>query len=59
MEGEEAVIESLDGTFEPFVIHYAEATFIPAAVGQFILRPYGASLHDKLAVIKVSYPHMA
>ncbi|MCR0335268.1 class I mannose-6-phosphate isomerase [[Clostridium] innocuum] len=59
VEGEEALIESLDGTFEPFVIHYAEATFIPAAVGQFILRPYGASLHDKLAVIKVSYPHMA
>lgn len=30
LEGEEAVIESPSGAFEPFVVHYAETFIIPA-----------------------------
>ena len=37
-EGKEAVIESLDQSFEPFPIHYLEATFIPATIKGFRIR---------------------
>ena len=33
VEGDEAVVESPDGAFEPFVVHYAETFVVPAAVG--------------------------
>ena len=39
VEGEAAVVESPEGKFEPFEVHYAETFIIPAAVGDFILRP--------------------
>jgi mannose-6-phosphate isomerase class I len=43
VEGDEAVVESPDGHFEPFVVHYAETFIVPAAVGPYTIRPYGAS----------------
>lgn len=43
VEGEEAIVESPDRTFEPFVVHYAETFVVPAAVGDYVVRPYGAS----------------
>ena len=39
MEGEAAVIESPDGAFAPFEVHYAETFILPAAVGAYTLRP--------------------
>jgi mannose-6-phosphate isomerase class I len=39
--GEEAIVESPDGAFEPFVIHYAETFIVPAAVGAYTIRPFG------------------
>jgi len=39
VEGAEAVVESADGAFEPFVVHYAETFIIPAAVGRYTIRP--------------------
>lgn len=53
VEGEEAIIESLDGSFEPMVLHYAEAVFMPAAVGQYMMKPYGKSKNQELAVLEI------
>jgi hypothetical protein len=39
VEGEEAVVESPEGLFEPFVVHYAETFIVPAAVGAYRIRP--------------------
>jgi hypothetical protein len=41
VEGEEAILESPDGSFEPFVVHYAETFIVPAAVGAYRVRPAG------------------
>ncbi len=43
--GELGVVESVDGSFEPFEIHYAETAIIPASVGSYkIVSPKGASI---------------
>ena len=39
VEGHEAVVESPDGRFDPFTVHYAETFIIPACVEKFTLRP--------------------
>lgn len=39
VDGEEAVVESPDGTFEPFTVHYAETFVVPACVGKYSIRP--------------------
>jgi len=41
VEGREAVVESVEGRFEPFVVHYAETFIVPAAVGPYTVRPLG------------------
>ncbi len=53
VEGEEAVIESLDNRFEPIIIHYAEAIFIPADAGQYIIKPCGLSKEQECAVLEI------
>jgi mannose-6-phosphate isomerase class I len=45
VEGQEAVVESPEKAFEPFVIHYAETFIVPAAVGPYTIRPNGACRH--------------
>ena len=40
IEGEEAIIESPNGAFKPFVVHYAETFIIPANVNEYIISPY-------------------
>jgi hypothetical protein len=52
VEGREAIIESPDGNFEPFVVHYAETFIIPAAVSSYTIRPYGESEGKQCATIK-------
>ncbi len=52
IEGEEAVVESPDGLFEPFVVHYAETFIVPASVGDYIIRPYGKSEGKRCGTIK-------
>ncbi|MBP3853728.1 MAG: class I mannose-6-phosphate isomerase [Erysipelotrichaceae bacterium] len=45
VEGQEARIESLDGSFAPFVLHYAETMIVPAAVkGYKIVNPTGQTI---------------
>ena len=52
VEGDEAIVESPDNAFAPFVVHYAETFIIPAAVGPYKIRPHGASLGHEVATIK-------
>lgn len=52
VEGEEAIIESPDRSFEPFVVHYAETFIIPACVGEYTIRPYGQSEGKECVTIK-------
>ncbi len=54
VEGEEALVESLDGAFEPFAVHYAETFIVPAAAGPFTLRPHGPSSGGECATIKAN-----
>jgi mannose-6-phosphate isomerase class I len=39
VSGDEAVVESPLGGFDPLVIHYAETFIVPAAVGAYTIRP--------------------
>ncbi|MGL4800065.1 MAG: class I mannose-6-phosphate isomerase [Cellulosilyticaceae bacterium] len=52
IEGEEAIVESPTGAFEPFVVHYAETFIIPEAVKAYTIRPYGVSEGKKIATVK-------
>ena len=52
VEGEEAVVESPAGAFEPFVVHYAETFIVPAAVGAYTIRPHGPAEGRECATIK-------
>ena len=52
VEGREAIVESPSGAFEPYVVHYAETFIIPAAVGEYTIRPYGESEGKECATLK-------
>jgi hypothetical protein len=52
VEGEEAVVESPDGMFEPFIVHYAETFIVPASIERFVIRPSGPSIGQTIATIK-------
>jgi mannose-6-phosphate isomerase class I len=52
IEGEEAIVESPTGAFEPFVVHYAETFIVPAQVGSYTIRPHGTALGRQCATIK-------
>ncbi len=41
VEGREAIVESPEEKFDPFVIHYAETFIVPAGVGAYTIRPHG------------------
>ena len=52
LEGDEAIAESPDAAFEPFVLHPAETFIVPAAVGRYNIRPRGPSAGKEIATIK-------
>lgn len=52
VEGAEAIVESPAGEFPPLVVHYAETFIVPAAVGRYTIRPYGATVGSECATIK-------
>ncbi|NTS42565.1 class I mannose-6-phosphate isomerase [Flavisolibacter sp. BT320] len=52
VEGREAIVESPSGAFAPFVIHYAETFIVPAAVGDYTVRPHGESEGSRIGTIK-------
>ena len=51
VEGDEAIVESPTGAFEPFTVNYAEAFVVPAAVGAYTIRPAGAGASGELATL--------
>jgi hypothetical protein len=57
VEGDEMIVESPSGTFEPFVVHYAEVFIVPAKVGVFTIRPYGAGEGQKCGTLKAYVRH--
>ena len=52
VEGKEAIVESPKGSFDPFVVHYAETFIVPAAVGAYTIRPGRESEGSKCRTIK-------
>ncbi len=54
VQGREAIVESPDGAFEPFVIHFAETFIVPAAVGDYTIRPHGDAIGTECATLKAS-----
>ena len=52
VEGREAIIESPDGQFEPYIVHYAETFVIPANVKEYTITPYGESEGQRCATLK-------
>ena len=52
VEGEEVIVESPSGAFEPFVVHYAETFIVPACVGEYTIRPHGVSEGKMCGTIK-------
>ena len=52
VEGEEAIIESPQNAFEPYVVHYAETFIIPAAIREFTIRPHGLSEGKEIMTLK-------
>ena len=50
VDGETALIESPEGKFAPFEVHYAETFIIPACIGRYTIKP----LCDKCMTIKAS-----
>ena len=57
IEGREIIVESADGSFEPMFFHYAETFIVPAAAGNIVISPYGASPGEKCGVIKAFVRH--
>ncbi len=52
VDGREAVVESPDGSFEPFTVHYAETFIIPGSISRYTIRPCGESEGRKCMVIR-------
>ena len=52
VEGDEVVVESPSGAFEPFVVHYAETFIVPAAVGPYTIRPVDEKPAREFATMK-------
>ncbi len=57
VEGEEAVVESPEGVFAPFVVHYAETFIVPAVVGAYTIRPKVPNPSRPLATLKAFVRH--
>lgn len=52
VQGEEAIVESPYGAFEPYIVHYAETFIVPAAVGSYTIRPHGTAVGAECATVK-------
>jgi len=52
VQGSEAVVESPTGAFEPYIVHYAETFIVPAAVGEYRIRPHGDAIGTECATMK-------
>ena len=53
VEGKNAYIESTDGSFAPFEVHYAETFIIPAEVKEYRIVPGEEPVKVMLAKVRV------
>ncbi|MBQ1444683.1 MAG: class I mannose-6-phosphate isomerase [Renibacterium sp.] len=51
VEGAEVLVESPDGAFAPFPLHYAETCIVPAAVGRYRITPVSAGDAGRCGVV--------
>lgn len=54
VEGEAAVVDSPDHSFEEFIVHFAETFIVPAAVGKYRVRPMLCGPNAKCATIRAA-----
>lgn len=52
VEGAEALVESPEGAFAPFHVHYAETFIVPESVKSYTVRPCGESQGQPVTTIK-------
>jgi len=52
IQGDEAIIESPERAFEPFVVHAGIPVIIPAAVRPYNIRPHGLSAGKEIVILK-------
>lgn len=52
VEGEGAVIESVDGSFTPYEVHYAETFILPAQVKECVIRPISGEVKILRATVR-------
>ena len=52
VDGRGAVIESVDGSFPPYEVHYAETFIIPASVKRFIVMPLDGEVKVLRATVR-------
>ncbi len=52
IEGSVVLVESPEGLFEPFEVHYAETFIVPAAVGSYRIVPLGNQDGQEYATLK-------
>ena len=52
IEGDTAVVESVDGSFESYEVHYGETFIIPAQLGKYKVTPAGNADKKKLGLIQ-------
>ena len=54
VEGDAAIVESPDGAFEPYLVHYAETFIVPAAVGAYRIERTENARSARFATVKAS-----
>ena len=52
VEGDEVLIESPAGDFEPYIIHYAETFIVPANIPVYTITPHGSSTGKECGTLK-------
>ena len=52
VDGEAALVESPEGKFAPFEVHYAETFIIPACVGRYTIKPLGGECMTLKAYVR-------
>lgn len=52
IEGDAALVESTDGSFEPYEVHYGETFMIPAKLGKYKITPLENETETFLGIIQ-------
>ena len=55
VEGDAAVIESMDGSFAPYEVHYGETFIIPAQIKKYKITPLPEGKEPKVSGIIQAY----